>query len=365
MYKNSLVTGKQQSGTFEPSRISIMKRLVRQIAVLTLLLVLAQCTPTEKNDIKKGKDLRNLKQKFISLSQLEAAGFEHISAADFDLLFDGDHVYLLNMRDLRVAIYEDGKLLKVYNAPRGQGPQDMLAPKSIFFYDGDTLAIHDYSRQSIIFFDRDLNYKREQKLDIRFEVMAQTSFGLMATDPEHKHMFAFLDGQFNVVDTFVEKYDKLPFKEYFFYESMLNKEFFVGKNIVGHSHRHQINKKCKIDLYNLESRAHTISLHWEQTTKPTKKDFLKKRNLYCSSLTRKLGPYYVVHNVTIGQLSDRSSCTYDLLIFDGLGKLIYKADNLPFRILRFQSDCNDTKLYVMEEGDDKGMDYIELEDILG
>lgn len=295
-------------------------------------------------------------KKFMTIAELETAGFEHIYFPHFRLLFKDKDLYILNTKDYLIAKVTGNKLHRVYKTQKGQAPKEMVAPRSLFLYDDNTIAIYDILRISIIFFDRDLNYIKEIKLKNEFSKVARIGKNLVALlNFEEECVFGILDKDFKTVQTVVKANKKIPAER--FRPWNLNTGFFLDERLVSHSYSLFPNKNCKVDIYNVYNGELVVTLPWEQPFSPTAKSINKRRNMYYIYNVGKYGSYYVVHASHSKTLMSESH--YEFMIFDRDGVLKYKGD-FSNGILNTSKDTMDSKLYFMD--DDEGISYIDIEE---
>lgn len=340
-----------------------MKKTGYVFAVIILLVALTSCSsPGRNTGGNKHLTVEEIKarvNKFIPVSTLEVAGFEHIAAYDFDLLFGKGFLYVLNMRDNMIAQFEGAELRNVFKARQGQGPKDMLAPKSMFFYGDDKLAVHDYEKKKIVFFDLDLNYIEEVTVSKPFLTFANWGQGIIAELSSQEYVFGLVDDKFNITESFVKANTELPFERYF--RHWLNEGHFINAWLIGHTHRLQPREDCKVDVYNLKNKKHVLSLEWSHLFPPAQKNIDTRKNLLFTVFIAKIGRFYVIQNSIMRTFSPDSD--FELLVFDENGRLISRGD-FPFKLLRIQRAVKETdmRLYVMD--DDEDIAYFDLMSII-
>ena len=118
-------------------------------------------------------------------------------------------------------------------------------------------------------FDLDLNYLKEIRVKNFFLDLARTGQGLTARQftMETEDVFAFLDENFNVVETFLKANKKRPFKK--FIPGQVNHGYFLDQRHVAYTYAKYPYKECKIDIYDLDTRKMVLTLKWEQSHSPT------------------------------------------------------------------------------------------------
>lgn len=342
---------------------SKVKNTGQIITVLSLLVTLTYCSSqgdsANQNNHLTVEEIKNRAQKFIPVSTLEAAGFEHIAAFDFDLLFGKGFLYILNMRDRMIAQFEGAELRSVYKAQYGQGPKDMLAPKSMFFYGDKNLAVHDYEKKKIIFFDLNLKYIREVTVSDAFLTFGNSEQGIVAVLSFMSHVFGIVNKNFSIAESFVKVNTELPFQRY--RSRWLNEGFFLNTKLAAHTYWLQPKKTCKVDVYDLKNKRHMIRLEWPNRFSPAQKNIDQRKNLLFTVFIAKVGRFFVIQNSIMKTFSPIAD--FELLVFDDKGALISRG-NFPFKLLRLRkvTDDKDMLLYVMD--DDEDISYIDLRSII-
>jgi len=312
--------------------------------------VLPASVPT-KEEIKKNAI------KFIPVSSLEDAGFSHISADSFEMLFEKDALYILCMTDRTIAKFIGNKPVKTFTGERGQGPQNMLAPKKIFPYDAGTIAVYDIHKREIIFFDRDLNYITEKRIKIMWSEIFLSSRGITAFTYGRDQVFAFLDKDFNIVENYVPANKNTPIDWY--NSRYSNQGYFLRNGLLAHGFYKCPTKNCKVDIYDPVKKKFLVSLKWFQPNPPSKDDILNLRNMNFTMFVDKMKSYYVVGNLFTPKYGIPPQ--YDILVYNEKGDFIVKYQ-LPYEVISCKKQVDDMLIYVMD--DDEDISYIDLETLL-
>jgi hypothetical protein len=309
---------------------------------------------------KTGKDLKILHKarQYLSIQELEDAGFKYFRASSFNLLFKSKYLYLFSKKDYRIVKFEDKKPLKVYQTKRGQAPGEFLNPHGLFFYAHDTLATFDLMKKSLLLFDLELNYLDERRTPALGLSLKKSGNGFLAFGNFGDKLFARMDNDFNVVETFVDVNKKVPFK------NMLPQLYNVGQLLdeqtVAYSTWLYVNKDCKIDIFDINQKKVILSLKWEQPYPPlTEKDFNARRNWYGGGLIKKFKNCYVVENGFTKVVSMNPDILFHLLIFKENGELFFQQNKFPYHIIHSNDD---SRIFLFD--DDRGILYIDIEDIL-
>jgi len=318
-----------------------MKRLSLVFLIISLLSFCSQDAEM-KNNLDIGKKFK----KFITLSTLEKAGFEHLDADSFVILSRAGSSYILNKKDHLIVKFMGNNPLKMYKE-EGQGPGGMIDPRSMFSYDPETLSIFDITKASVLLFDLDLNYKREVRVNTDILKLKDIKDGFVAFGAFGDYLFARLDKNFKVIETFVKADKTMPFRNMF--PQSLNMGYLLTGNKIAHTAWLFTSKNCKADILDLSTQKNIVSLKWEQSHSPTQKDIDNRTNMYSSNYIGKHGKYYVVHNSFFKNISDQG--TNELLIFQENGKLHSKHD-FPFSIIRCYNSSGDTRIYFMDNDED-------------
>lgn len=324
---------------------------------LMMATLLPFCSETGTKITAKKNIAKHIK-KFMTSEVLEETGFEHFAGVDYFLLLKSKDFYIFNEKDFMIAKFTGNKPQRIFKTREGQAPKEMINPTSFFLYDKDTIAVFDIAKASILLFDLDLNYIKEFKVDSRFGRMNRVGENLVAmlTSIKQENVFAILDSNFNIVNTFVIANQKLPFER--FIPRFMNAGYFPGKNLLAHSYWCFPYKKCHVNIHDLNGEL-VVTLPWEQPFTPNEKTFKEGKGLYGSNYVGKHGSYYAVQcsysKVLFGPRN------YEFMIFDQEGTLKYKGD-FPYIILETSNRGIDTKIYFMD--DDESISYIDVTDFL-
>jgi hypothetical protein len=332
----------------------------QEIILLVVIVFLAFCSPVEKNRTSKKKNIDEYFKKFITIDTLESVGFEHINIHDFSMLFYKEYLYILNQGDFMVAKFKGNTPLKVYKAKKGQAPKEFIDPRHLVLYDPGTIGVYDVTKLSVLLFDLDLDYLREIRVKNYFLDLARTGQGLTARQftIETENVFAFLDENLNIMETFLKANNKRPFKNFNLLQ--VNHGHFLDQRLAAYTYAKYPYKNCNIDIYDLETRKMLLTLKWDQSHSPTQADIDTGRNNYYSWYAGKHGRYFVLQNTFYKDLQDKDPIK-EMLIFDEKGTLILRK-NFPHMLLRFKKIQNDSVLYFLDENED--ISLIDIKDIL-
>jgi hypothetical protein len=337
-----------------------MRKRIFLIFSLILVLLLSACK--EKNSpvsVAKARDIKEYARKFMSIEVLEKSGFERISSDNFELLLEGETSYILNSKDYLIVKFKGNTPQRIFKTREGQAPGEMITPYSLFRYNESIIAIFDTLRKTVFFFDNDLNYVKEIKVYPEFDAMTREGKNIIAIYSSlEENMYAQLDENFRVVRTTVKSNKTFPFKRV--YNFHLNLGFFLDNSLVSHSFSMFLYKKCKANIYNVNTGELVVTLNWEQPFSPTAKSIYNRMNCYFLYHLGKYGSYYVVHTTHSRALLDRRRY-YEFRIFDEEGVLRYK-DDFSNRIMAVSKKTPDSKLYFMD--DDEGISYIDIEEFM-
>lgn len=329
---------------------------MRYVVTLIMVLVLFACTgkdtPTARNTVVKP-------ELFISLKDLEHFGFEHIDAANFNILFIETTPYILNTIDNMVVKYPgDEKILK-YKAS-GQGPGEFIRSRSIFKYDTKTIAIFDITKSSILFFDLDLNFIKETKILPYCRKIYHTSKAneFIAFGDFGPHVFALLDGNFTVANSFIEANTRTSFKNVF--PSFINMGYILDGTKIAHTSWLYITRECQVDIYTIPGKKKINSLSWTQSHNPTQKNIDESTDQYASYLVVKTGDYVVVFNKFFKTIPGKS--VNDLMVFDNNGQCVYRNEKFPYDLIQCCNSPGEPRIFVQNETD--GIGFIEIDRLL-
>ncbi len=297
----------------------------------------------------KKQGLKLISKSFISSEDLEKA--ELFTLSGFKILEkeNSNDLYILGSLDRVLAKFNKGKLIKSYKVPKGQGPGDMIAPRSIFFNGKDSICVHDIRKRKILVFDYELNYIREYKCNnLKFDLERiypiKEGFLGFGESSSTSCCVAQFDNNFNIIDEFVPANKKLnwAWSDYF----LVNTVRFLNQDTLAHSSARYYYKNCCIDLYHIRSKEKFLSLKWEQDYTPTKKSIEGMKNYYYNFFIGQYGKYYVVNNYSAKYFGAANK--KDLLIFDLKGKLVKRDKNYPYRFIWSNSE----KIYFIDEDDE-------------
>jgi hypothetical protein len=295
------------------------------------------------------------------MEALEKSGFEHIGNIFFKMLVRDKTIYILNNKDFMVAKFSRNDLRRaecVFKTKKGQAPKEMIAPATLFLYDEQTIAVSDIARNSVFFFDLDLNYIKETRINDRIGRMVRVgnSFASQLRSKEDDAV-AIIDNDFKIVRTIIKANKTLPFEGFF--PPFLNMVYYPGNNLIAHSYWCLPFKECFVNIHDLEGNM-KVKLSWKHPyTLPTAKTFKNGQKLYSCDYVGIYGSYYVVKCKFIKVVFGSKS--HDLLIFNREGNLEFK-DDFPYDILDTTGSLNESHIYFMD--DEEGISYIDVEELL-
>jgi len=296
----------------------------------------------------------------IPVQQLESLGFESFSPSDFDIVFHKESLYLFNYKDRRIVKFPGNKPGKTVAAEEGNERGKMLSPKSFFIYDSKTAAVYDYERKTILFYDLNLNFIDEKKIEGNYSDIAVSDTRIIAFTPNDSHVAAFLDSRFKTAGKLVKAHKEIPFPG--FYPRLSNQVYFMKDGLAAHTPWLQTRKMCKIEIYDLKKRrpAPILSLSWKQPYEVDMSSFERRLDLYFTSSAVKTGPFYVVQNSVVRSIGELA---YDLLVFNADGTLRHRTE-FPYRFIRCQTDSREKDGVFYALDDESNIVGIELGDLL-
>ncbi len=325
------------------------------ISMLIMGLTFLSCSSEEqKTELKK---ITPLLKRFISIENLEAAGFESFKSLDYNILIIDENFYVLNSKNSTIAKFKQTKPLRVYKN-FSQGPGGMLTARSLFLYDRETIAVFDVQKLCVLFFDFDLNYKNEIRINPAFSRMRNTGkmFTASGNFPDNK-LFSILDRHFNTLETFVTHDLSIPFKVRF-PPQFFNRCYLVSDRQVAYTYWLYLTKQCKVDIFDIDTRVKITSLKWNQSNTPSQSDVEKNLDSYTSVCVAKGFKYYIVNSKFQKKMWDIGY--NDILIFQLDGQLIFR-EQVPFSLIESVSSPSDTRLFFFD--DEKGILVLDLKEI--
>ena len=292
----------------------------------------------------------------ISVAQLESSGFGYIYDNCFDLLFTQKALYLLNSRDRMIVKFSGQQPMKTLKVEKGVEEKKMMFPVNLFLYNPKTLAVFDFEKRSVLFYNMELHFLNEQKIKGNIIGITNNEGDTTAFLLNSDFLLGQMDKNLNIVKTYIRGYEKTPFRRYF--KRFLNQVFFMTGGLAGHTKWLQFENQCKLDIYDMKKKKRIISLYWEQPFKLDEIHFISKRDLYVTINAVIAGGYYIIQNAIQRSVGERA--VYELLIFDLRGKLVFRGET-PYGLMRFSKGWRDKLLYMMnDEGSIVALDVNEL-----
>lgn len=301
-------------------------------------------------------NIQPLLKTVISVTQLESSGFGYIYDNCFDLLFTQKALYLLNSRDRMIVKFSNQQPIKILKIEKGVDERKMMFPVNIILYDPKTIAVFDFEKRSVLFYDMELHFIKEQKVKGNIIGISNNEGDTTVFLLNSNFLLGQMDKSLNIVGTYIREYEKTPFRSY--YKRLLNQIFFMTGGLVGHTKWLQFEKQCKFDIYDMKKKKRIIRLSWEQPFKLNEINFLAKRDLYATNNAVIAGGYYIIQNAIQRSIEER--VVYELLVFDMRGKLVFRGE-IPYGLIRFKKGWRDNFLYMMnDEGSIVALDVNEL-----
>lgn len=328
------------------------------LLLLLLLFLLISCSNNDRGNGKK--QLKEIEKKvLLTAEQLEKAGFMRLDGKYFSLyLLEDDGFILFHMKENIMIRYKSPDDIRQYQA-HGQGPGQFLRLSYIFKYDEQTIGIHDTLKKSVLLFDMDLNYKNEIKIDPRIETISPLSHGngFIAFGFFGGKVFAFLDRDFNIKETFFTEVKKGRLSN--LYRRNLNYGKFLNNDRFIFTRDYYVDKICRVDIYSANARKLMQKLEWEQDHLPTEKDNIELKNRYTFCRFFEYDGFYLMVN---GFLKDMSTQpVYDLIIFEKSGKIIYRDKKFPQNPVKLNNAPKSRLFFIT---DDEALAYIEVKDLI-
>ena len=260
---------------------------------------------------------------------------------------DENFLYLL-AKDELILIKTDlkGKPLYRYQAKRGQGPGDMLTPKSVSFF-GNGIAVLDANKSSIIFFTKDLQYENEKIVPSSIERLSATSRGdWVAWKKSEKNYAALYDKEMNLIRDFgAYDVDKVPYKGVF---RLHTERVYLTEASVILTSWIYFKPECRLVRADVYDKGDPVQSVWENPENTTENDFLRDRNIYQSIMFVGAGEYIIGHfrdNKILSKDYDDS-----ILIFDKKGKCVFEQRDISFEPLNATFANGAANVYMIREG---------------
>jgi hypothetical protein len=312
------------------------------IAFLILIALNWGCSGEVEKDVTKNISLDS--EMFLDVSLIEKAGFEHFKTSYFRMLINNGYTYLLNRKDSMLVRFNEGIADRIYKR-HGQGPGEFLNPISIFLFGPSTIAAFDNQKMKVFLFDSDLNLKNNISVNQAIRKISIVKGKIVAFGDFNDGLFALLDKELKIIETFGEKSRKAPYKNLM--PSYLYMGYLLNREIADTSWFH-VYSTCKVDIIDPESKKTKISLKWKNPHPPTHKSIDLGENLYSIYYVVKHGRFYVVQNEFAKSIKSKSS--YDLLLFTENGKL-YSTIDFDYPILNTENvdDNNNAEIYYMDD----------------
>ena len=276
--------------------------------VLPLLLFLFSCSHTGSDSIRRD-NLESKFTEFMDVSYLEKAGFMRIGYDNFDLLFEDGFVYIRNDTDRLIVKFKGNKSVARYQARKGQAPGEFATAGELFIFDEKRFGVFDGLKNSLMFFDRDLNYLGERKNTQRHSDLIKNENGFLGKGFYGTKRLAFVNKDLEVVETFFEMNKKLW--QNFVLETV---KVLDGRTaILSPSVLRE--RECKLDIFDIFEKKVVLQLKWEHVhSLPSPEQIRRSKNIYMLGMVRKLKSYYVVQNVFLKSLQPIKG-ELDLLVF--------------------------------------------------
>jgi len=231
-------------------------------------------------------------------------------------------VYLVSDRDCVIARYsKDGKAEKRYHA-KGQGPGEFQKPTDIFRYDSQTIVVFDLITDKLLFFDNDLNFKREINLrkqsESWFRKMTKSGGLIYAFGDFGDNYLALLDNDFNISGTFRKIPAVMPFKD--IYKYVLYMAYLLNDGEIAATSWGYFSPNCVADIIDAKTGQLKLSLHWTSPISPTQADVTARKNEYSCTHILKAGNRYVIETDFRENL--KAPPQWELIVFDEKGTLV-------------------------------------------
>jgi len=331
---------------------------IKITVIILLLFVFNTCSsnPGEIKNTETQKTFQALLKPFLSIEALEKAGFEHF-ANDFLLLFLKDTIYLLNTKDSIIVKFKGTTPSKLYKL-NAQGPGGMLSARSIFIYDPVTIAVFDIQKLSVLFFDLDLNYKGEIRVNPAFTRIRNINNGFIASGdfPDNK-LVSILDKNFVITKSLVNSNLGIPFSIKL-PPFVLNRLYLLNDRQIAYTYWVYLHKKCTASIFDILSGEIIKTLEWEQDNTPNQKEINENKNLYSSSEINNTMSYYIVNTKFSKELRDPGY--NEIIIFRENGKLVHRFRG-EVSLVKTINNKGDSRIFLFDE--DKGILSLDLKEL--
>lgn len=326
---------------------------------LLLLTVLLLISYSYSHENKKKQKATIEPTVLLTAAQLEKYGFVSLDGEEFLLLFLDEGFILSNYKDKLLIRYKSPDDVRQYKE-YGKGPGQFLAPGDMFKYDDQTIGMFDLIKKSVLLFDLDLNYLGEIKVDPKTARISSLgdSNRFIAFGYFKGKIFAFLDRDFKIMETFVPEVTKGPFPG--LTPTHLNFGYFLNNSQFAYSLTYFTGKECSADIYDADTKEISLTLKWEQDHLPTKEDKKQLKNRYYRGTIHSHNGYYLVLNAFMRDMYAMPK--YDLIIFDQKGKIRFRDKDFPYSPIINIYSTPKSRIYFITE--DENLAYLDFNDLL-
>jgi len=330
-----------------------MKRTIIPFTLIICILALLSC------DNKPGKPNHGIEsinqsfRKFIDHHTLSKAEFENFDPLNFKLLLKGTYTYILNKKDARVAFFKNNVPGRVYNH-KGPGPLEMISPSTIFTYNDEYIGIVDTTKLSVILFDNNLNAKEEISISPSLRKLANLKGKYFAFGDFGNHCFAQLDNRFEIIQSFVDRKVKSPYKGVL--PTALYMGYLLDNGMIADTSWQYLKSECCINIIEPVDGSEVFTLQWPHPYPPTQEDISSHRNFYSSFYVNTYGDYYIVQNEYVKSIG--TPIQLYLYIFNDKGILV-KQLLFPHYLIEVMKSNSDNRLFCLYDEED--LSFVEIE----
>lgn len=200
----------------------------------------------------------------------------------------------------------------------------------------------------MLFFDNDLNFKKEIKLgkDLSGSILKITKINdlVYAFGNFQTNYLAVLDNDFNIKTTFRRIPTVVPFKHV--YPFFLYMAYWLDGGEIATTSWVYYSKDCEVDILNAKTGRKKLSLSWQSPISPNQADVTARKNMYGCHYILRAGSRYVVETIFAKDLNSRQ---LELIVFDDKGNLLTQMKTQYDLIRTHEKDAS--KIYFVDDND--------------
>lgn len=323
------------------------------LSTLIVIMVIGTNCSSQK---EVSQPLTRLNEKlFMDADTLEKAGFNHLSSDAFNILVLGSRYYILNTQDNMIVKFNGKNPERLYNKS-GQGPAELLNPFSIFDAGNNTIGIFDLDKIEIVFFDLDLNFIKEVRVNRSIRKILKSNGKWYAFGDFDDKIFAVMDENLNIIDRFGQRDRKSPFQK--LYPAALYMGYLLPGGEVADTSWLYVHSTCTIDILDITTKKKLHTLQWDNPYPPNQNTINNGTMMYSSRYVGKHNDLYVVQNSFVKKIKDKE--VYYLMVFDKTQKLL-TTFTMENAVISSQDNTDPSKIYTLD--DNGNMLYMDLKEM--